>query len=196
MKKILVSTLFLALLFVGGCVVKKEVSDNKSPEAAAPTVTGQEQKMMRVKIYFDNTKLNPNAEDCGQVFLVDRPVLKTEAPAVATLQELFKGPNEGEKKQGYTSWFSDKTADILKSLKVVEGTAYVNLKDIREIIPNASTSCGSAQFLAEVETTLKQYSAVKTVVFAIEGKPATFYEWLQIGCSAESNLCDEAPFKI
>lgn len=196
MKKILVSTLFLALLFVGGCVIKKEVPENKPPEVVAPIVTEPEQKTMRVKIYFNNTKLNPNSEDCSKVFLVDRLVLKTETPAVTTLQELFKGPNEGEKNQGYTSWFSDKTQDILKSLKVVEGTAYVNLKDVREIIPNASASCGSAQFLAEVETTLKQYSAVKTVIFAIEGKPETFYEWLQIGCSTENNICDEAPFKI
>ncbi len=74
----------------------------------------------------------------------------------AALKELFKGPTEEEKSQGYTSWFSKKQ-DILKSVKVKNGTAYVNLKDLRPMIPNASTSCGSAEFFAEVETTPQQF---------------------------------------
>jgi spore germination protein GerM len=113
--------------------------------------------------------------------------------AKAALEELFKGPTEEEKSQGYVSWFSDITKDILKSLKIENNTAYVNLEDIRQIIPNVSSSCGSAEFLAEVETTLKQFSGVDKVIIAINGKPSVFYEW--IGCAKENDFCDEAPFK-
>jgi hypothetical protein len=46
-----------------------------------------------------------------------------------------------------------------------------------------------------VETTLKQFPTVDKVIFAIDGKPVTFYEWMQIGCYEENNFCDETPFK-
>jgi hypothetical protein len=43
--------------------------------------------------------------------------------------------------------------------------------------------------------TLKQFSSIEKVVFAIEGNPTTFYEWLQLSCNAESNNCDAKPFQ-
>ena len=39
-------------------------------------------------------------------------------------------------------------ADALISAKVSGDTTYVDLKDLRQLIPNASTSCGSAAMLA------------------------------------------------
>jgi hypothetical protein len=150
---------------------------------------------MTIKVYFNNINLNPNLEDCSKVYLLNRIIPKTLEVAKAALKELFKGPTEEEKSQGYTSWFSKETQDILKSVKVKNGTAYVDLKDLRPMIPNASTSCGSAEFFAEVEITLQQFPTVAKVIFAIDGKPATFYEWMQIGCYEENDFCDETPFK-
>ena len=160
---------------------------------------------MKIKIYFNNSNLDPEFF-CYKVFPVEREILKTQAEgaepvgrgsavAKAALEELFKGPSEEEKTQGYISWFSKTTKDILKSVKIENNTAYVDLKDIRQIIPNASSSCGSAEFLAEVETTLKQFPVVNKVIMAIEAKPSTFYEWIQIGCAKENDFCDESPFK-
>ncbi len=150
---------------------------------------------MTIKVYFNNINFNPNLEDCSKVYSLNRIIPKTVEVAKAALKELFKGPTEEEKSQGYTSWFSKETQDILKSVKVKNGTAYVDLKDLRQMIPNASTSCGSAEFFAEVETTLQQFPTVDKVIFAIDGKPATFYKWMQIGCYEENDFCDETPFK-
>jgi spore germination protein GerM len=149
---------------------------------------------MTLRIYFGNTKLGSN-QDCTKVYPVNRRITKTPVVAKAALTELFAGPTATEKAEGYSSFFSSATKGILKSVKVEEGTAYVNLTDIRQIIPNASTSCGSAQFLAEMGSTLKQFPTVKKVIFAINGQPQAFYDWIQIGCSAENDNCDATPFK-
>ena len=152
-------------------------------------------EVMTVKLYFHKTSLDSALDACRAVYPVDRTIPKTQGVARATLDQLFAGPTPEEEAQGYASVFSSKTKSILKSVRIVDGTAYVDLVDIREIIPNASTSCGSAQFFSEVETTLKQFSTIQKVVYAIEGKPATFYWWMQIGCDDSSGLCDETPFR-
>ena len=84
---------------------------------------------------------------------------------------------------------------ILISVRVKKGTAYVNLKDFRQIIPNTSASCASQLFLAEMDTTLKQFPSIKRAIYAIEGVPADFYGHLQMDCEDDPHLCDEAPFK-
>jgi spore germination protein GerM len=166
-----------------------------SEPTLAPLPTEQPgSNKMSLRVFFNQTGLNKEA-DCSQVYSVSRRVTKTTAVAKAALTELFAGPTAAEKAEGYTSFFSAATKGILKSVKVEEETAYVNLTDIRPIIPNASTSCGSAQFLAAVETTLKQFPTVKKVIFAINGQPKTFYDWIQIGCAPENNNCDATPFK-
>jgi hypothetical protein len=83
--------------------------------------------------------------------------------------------------------FQDNTANTLISFRIQNQTAYINLKDLRQIIPNASASCGSAAFFSEVEATVKQFGTVKRIIFALDSSPKDFYEWMQIGCSDEEN---------
>jgi hypothetical protein len=90
--------------------------------------------------------------------------------------------------------FSAQTASILKGVHVEPGTAYVNLADIRQTIPSAGTSCGSQAFLAEVDQTVRAVLPVERVLYAIDGDPAAFYDWLQFGCSASNDFCDPEPF--
>lgn len=149
----------------------------------------------KFEVYFGNSAMNPNSIDCSKVFPVEREVLKTEGVARAALQELFKGPTTDEQKLGYNSMFSEKTADILKNVKVQNGIAYVDLYDVRGIIPNASASCGSAHFLASIRETLKQFPMVRDVRYAINGDPAAFYDWMQFGCNGTDTVCDPTPFK-
>lgn len=163
------------------------------PDSGCGEVTNGEKT--EFSVYFGNSKLNANIQDCSLVFPVSREVSKTLALGQASLEELFKGPTLEEKKLGYTSFFSDATGDILKKIKIEGKIIYVDLKDIRSIIPNASSSCGSAQFLAEMTNTLKQFSSVEKAIFAINGSPQVFYEWLQLGCSKENNNCDTKPFE-
>ncbi len=147
-----------------------------------------------VDVYFGNEQLNPGAADCSLVFPVPRSPETTDNIPLAALRALFAGPTPAEEAIGYGSFFSGETADMVNSVRVLDDTAYADLKDIRTVIPNASTSCGSAALIASIETTLKQFSGVSRVIIAIEGDPQTFYDWVQIGCNADNDFCDTTPF--
>ncbi len=159
------------------------------------TIASPTQKKTSLKVYFTNEKLNPGMLDCGKVFPVTRKVASTSSIAKAALEQLFSGPRASERAKGYLSTFSDSTKSILISVKVKKGTAYVNLKDFTRIIPNTSASCASELFMAEMDTTLKQFPSIKKAVYAIEGSPRSFYGHLQMDCEEEPGLCDESPFK-
>lgn len=182
----------------GGLGLKPSPTPNEEVSSATESTTEPTEALlpgiMNLKVYFGNRRFNPDG-DCGRVYSLNRDIPLTQAVAKASLRELFAGPTLKEKEEGYTSFFSEKTENILKKIKIENGVAYVDLADIRTIIPNASTSCGGAQFLAEVDKTLKQFSTIKKVIFAINGDPKTFYDWIQIGCSLENNDCDPTPFK-
>ncbi len=173
----LVIGIFTPLLFNDEFFEKEPASQNK-----------------KIAIYFNNNQLNPNLSDCSKTYPVFRTINDEINLSEAALKELFKGPTEQEKEQGYISWFSPQTKFILKNLKIENNTAYVDLIDIRSIIPNASSSCGSAEFLSEIENTLKQFPEIEKIIFAINEKPSDFYEWIQIGCDKQLNNCDEGPF--
>lgn len=145
-------------------------------------------------VYFHNAGLSANAESCDRVSPLVRTVPATRAVAQAALNSLFAGPSLIEQEQGYYSPFSDRTGEILKNIRIVGQAAYVDLHDIRPILPGTSSSCGSAEFIAEVKATLRQFPQVKRVVFAIEGKPREFYEWIQAECDRSNDYCDARPF--
>ncbi len=153
---------------------------------------------MTIKVYFGNEKWNPNAEPCGRVFPVNRVIPKTSAVAKAALEQLFAGPTEKEKAEGYFSYFSPESKSILKSIVVKKRAAYVNFKaeTFSILSGNVTTSCGSSLFISEMETTLLQFPSIKKVFYAVEGKPADFYEHLQGECPPElGKNCSGADFK-
>lgn len=145
-------------------------------------------------VYFGNDQLNPNAE-CATVYPVSRDIAGHPDPRFAVLSELLRGPAEQEREEGYSSFFSAETADALRSLSVQNGTAYVNLADLRQVIPNASSSCGSAALMAQIETTLMQFPGVDRVIVAFDGSTQDFYDWIQVGCSEENDFCNDDPFR-
>ncbi|MBU1039338.1 GerMN domain-containing protein [Patescibacteria group bacterium] len=132
--------------------------------------------------------------DCSLVEPVKRLVQKNSRIEEQALNQLLLGPTVEEKKQGYNSWFSQQTANKIISMSFKKGRVYVNLRDLRTIIPGASSSCGSAQFLGQLENTLKQFPTVKQVFFAFDGSPENFYNWLQLDCNNEDKLCDPQLF--
>lgn len=157
-----------------------------------PTLTPAPQETMTVTVFFSPDSQN----DCAAVEPTERVVPASDNVATAALNALFAGPTEAERGQGYSSWFSAETTSILLSLRVIGSNAYVNLTDIRPIIPGASSSCGGQMFLAQVETTLKNAVAVERVFYAIEGDPVAFYEWIQLGCDPSLDNCDPTPFAV
>lgn len=199
--------LFVIILAIGAAVYIKERSTPESSETnenssvelgeevtANPKATLQK---VKVKVYFGNSKLNPNSIDCKKVYPVEREVFQGNE-VIGAIDLLFAGPTADELKQGYVSAFSSKTKAINIGSFVKNGILYINFSDIRKIIPNASTSCGSAQFSSEIETTAKQFSNVNKIIYAINSDPKTFYDWMQIGCptTIEGSYCDPAPFLV
>ena len=155
---------------------------------------------MTVKVFFGNEKRNPNSDPCSLVFPATRVVPKTGGVARAALEQLFMGPTEKEKADGFHSWFKPESKSILKNINVKNRTAYVNLRaeTFSILSGNVSTSCGSSQFLSEMEATLLQFPSIKKVFFAIDGKPEDFYEFLQGECPQElqrGTKCDGSNFK-
>lgn len=147
-----------------------------------------------LKVYFAKQGLGERDAACSQVAAVVRQVPKTPRVARAALQELFRGPTPQEREAGYHSWFSDRTRALLKEVRIADGTAYVDLEDPRQLIPGATSSCGSAEFLSQVEATLKQFPTVDRVILAIEGQPRLFYDWMGMECDATNEYCDASRF--
>lgn len=147
-----------------------------------------------VEVFFDNTDINPQG-GCGAAYPVRRDIPQDTDPLVYALQELFRGPSPAETEQGFRSFFSESTANAFLGAKVEDKTAYVNMADLRSLIPNASSSCGSVQFFAEVENTVRSATPeVDRVLYAIDGAPSVFYDWVQLGCGDFNDNCDAQPF--
>lgn len=143
-----------------------------SPSASAspePTETAQ------VEIYLKTA----NTMDCAEVTPVMREV--TGQPELkSALEKLVAGPNDAERAQGLGGWFSDATKDMLVSASIEGDTGKVDFKDLRQVIPNASTSCGSATLLAQLDSTVKEWGVTRTL-YSLNGSATDFYEWLQMG---------------
>lgn len=152
------------------------------------------QNHTQINLHFNKTD---ESFDCSQTYPIIRQMeISINDPQYyqLILHELFKGPNPIEIEEGYTSVFSEATSSILKSVNIVDQNAYINLTDIREIIPNVSASCGSQQFLAEIKNTLIANGPITDVFFAIDGDPQTFYDWIQVGCDPSLNNCQKEMF--
>ena len=116
--------------------------------------------------------------DCSVVIPSEREGLEGD-PGDA-LTQLLAGPTTDEQAQDLRSWFSAETAGMLNGLTVADGVAAVDFADFSGIIPNASSSCGSAGLLAQLDNTVLQFPQVDEVVYSFDGDRAAFYEWLQL----------------
>jgi hypothetical protein len=99
----------------------------------------------------------------------------------AALDAALAGPTAAEAEAGLESWFSAATATMLANVVVQDGRAVVDFHDLRQVIPNASSSAGSRQLLSQLDATVFQFPTVSSVVYRIEGDCEAFNEWLQFG---------------
>jgi hypothetical protein len=116
--------------------------------------------------------------DCTRVLPLRRVVAP---PAVLTgaMQMLLRGPTRAERARGYGGWFSARTAGRLRSVRIARGVAYVDFRSFAREVPNASSSCGSALLLAQLDRTATQFPTVRQAVYSFDGSRRAFYEWLQ-----------------
>jgi Sporulation and spore germination len=158
-------TRILVALAVAGLAASAGVAAPAGPGAGSHTV----------RIYAPR---GGPGRDCARVLPLRRTVV---GPAVlrGALRSLLAGPTAAERHRGYGGWFSARTAGRLRSVRLAGGVAYVDFRDFRRLIPNASSSCGSALLLAQLDRTVRQFPAVRAAVYSFGGDRAAFYEWLQ-----------------
>lgn len=119
---------------------------------------------------------------CSEVVGYQRVVSADVDPIEAAFRELVGGPTPAESDAGASSWFTNETQNMLRSTRLDNGRLIVDFDDFSAVIPNASTSCGSARLLAELSTTAFQFPDVESVTFSFEGSCEAFGEFLQMGC--------------
>jgi hypothetical protein len=153
---------------VVGCDQGQPAADPVDPDVGPSTT-------VEVEVFFANPDLG---DPCGEVFPVIREV-DADDPVVGALEALLAGPTAAEQAQGYGGWFSQDTVEMLLDVEVVDATVRVVFKDLRLVIPNASSSCGSAGLLAQLDATLLAFDHLGSTRYALADQ-AAFYEWLQL----------------
>jgi hypothetical protein len=173
----------LLLAVLAGC------GDDDGADQGAPATTGtrpsstttsaasttSEQAVDQFSLYL----LPEDASDCSAVV----PVLRTatgEGALDDAMAQLVAGPTPNEEAMGLRSWFSGATAGMVNSVFLEDGTALIDFDDFSRLIPNASSSCGSASLLAQLDRTALQFEGADRVIYSFDGDRAAFYEWLQL----------------
>lgn len=170
------------LLLAAGCGADPQPAepDTTPGEPAEPDTTPGEPAdpgTVEVAVYLTN---DLRGDPCTEVFPRPRTV-DADDPLTGALTALLEGPTPEEQDAGYGGWFSADTAGMLHSVEVVSGTVMVDLADLRPVIPNASTSCGSSALLAQLDSTaLAAADGAGGVLYMINGDQDVFYEWLQL----------------
>jgi hypothetical protein len=160
----------LGLLLLTACGGPgSEPTSHPEPEPAPSTAT------VEVEVFFVNDTLG---DPCGEVFPVTRTVAADD-PVTGALHALLAGPAATEQAEGYGGWFSSDTADALLDAHLDDGTVHVTFADLRQVIPNASSSCGSAGLLAQLDRTLTALDGVTATRYALADQTA-FSTWLQL----------------
>lgn len=110
-------------------------------------------------------------------------VRETEAVLHIVLEELLEGPTEEERGSGFISWFSGDTTAMLNDVSISdEGVAIVDFDDFSHIIPNASTSAGSALLLSQLNGTVFQFDNIEAIIYQFDESCKAFWYWLQSTC--------------
>ena len=80
------------------------------------------------------------------------------------------------------TWFSAQTSDVVRDATVdADGRAVVDFRDLRTLIPNASSSAGSEMLLRELNGAVLGVGGVQAVEYRLDGDCQAFGEWLQYG---------------
>lgn len=144
--------------------------------AAVPTTTEPDGSI--VEVYFSSG----DGSDCSLVEVFTRSISEDADPVRAAFEELVAGPTTDEVEAGAGSFFSADTADVVSAVSLSGGLLIVDFADLRSLMPNASTSCGSEALLAQLNSTAFQFAAVDRVRYRMAGSCDEFGNWLQRDC--------------
>jgi spore germination protein GerM len=121
------------------------------------------------------------SSDCAEVQAFPRQVPSDLDPIQGAFEALLAGPTQAE--SGATSWFSADTGEALRSVTLADGLLTVDLDDLSSVISGASSSCGSAALLAQLQATGFQFPEVQQIEFQFEGSCEVFFNFLQMECT-------------
>jgi hypothetical protein len=131
-------------------------------------------------VYFNcGDGTDPEPRPVQREFVTDLPL---EAVVANVLAEMLQGPTVAEQEAGYSSFFSEESAEALLSVTYQEDTQGLVL-DFTEaiLVNNASTSTGSQFFLGELLANAFQFEEVRSIEFRVNGSCEAFWEFLQAG---------------
>ena len=124
---------------------------------------------LSVRVYFTNPKLPGYRDDCGEGGFIIRKIPATKQIADAALKLLFAGPTDEERAKGLQSLAP--LGDYYLGVSIKNGKAIVNFRSGAEKYLYVSGGlCEQARTLKPIAETLKQFSSVKSVDYAINGK--------------------------
>lgn len=170
--------LMLALLLVIACSTSGDPSTTSEPSSTSrPNSTTTTPAGQSIDVYFGVE----GSTDCGEVQAYSRQVPSEIDPIQGAFESLLAGPTAAE--SSATSWFSTETADALRSVSLAEGRLTVDLADLSSVISGASSSCGSAALLAQLQATGFQFPEVEEIEFQFEGSCESFFNFLQMECT-------------
>ncbi len=123
-------------------------------------------RTMTVRAWFSNPRLAPAPDvDCAVVFPVSRSVPRGPAPARAALEALLAGPTEAERARGYATNINPGVS--VRSLVIENGVASA---DFSEELERTGGACLVTAIRAQLERTLMQFPAVRSVRISIAGR--------------------------
>lgn len=150
------------------------------PPAAttSSTTTTTESTTSFVDVYFSTG----DGSDCSEVQPFPRSVGNDADPMVVALEGLVGGPSPVEIEAGAGSFFTAETSDAIRSIERSDALLVIDFIDLRPLLSNASSSCGSEALLAQLDHTAFQFAGVERVRYLMEGSCDAFANWLQRDC--------------
>lgn len=121
---------------------------------------------INLKVFFPNSKKDPNLIDCASVHPVTRRVPKTEAVARAGIEELLLGPDRIEGELGYGTSINQGVK--INKLTIQNGVAAIDFD--QTLGAGVAGSCLVTSIRSQITETLKQFPTVKNVIISIDGK--------------------------
>lgn len=162
-----IKNLLLLLVIIAGALayVLFEQGVFTLPTFSEPTPEVSEVPTTPVNVFFLNTKNDPGMTDCTAVFSVERDVPATEAVGNAALDELLKGPSADDIRGGFVTAINPGV--VVNSLRIEGGIAYADFSGALSYA--VAGSCRVGAIRAEIESTLKQFPTVTSVVISVDG---------------------------
>ncbi|MFA6252038.1 MAG: GerMN domain-containing protein [Candidatus Paceibacterota bacterium] len=129
-----------------------------------PVVVNAGSETVKVKVFFANDNIDKEVT-CNNVYYVEREVENTKAIATAAINELLKGTTEKEEADGYRTLINSGVK--INKLVIENGIAKIDFSS--EFEKGMGGSCKVSLIRKQIEETLKQFEAVKSVVISVNG---------------------------